>query len=213
MDSTHSAVDGASLKVADTIKVVRRPRGIVFNHRPVSDLRLRRRQEPQRRGRSGIPQGGRPPSLRPHPDLLALHPDGATLFVQREDNMVPVLDTRTKKVLARSRSARSRKAWASAPDGQFLVNTSETTSEAHFIDTKGYSIVANVLVDSRPTWWSSHPTASGSESRPGSVAPSACMMGIVSRLVAMKTDLAIPDVPEGAALERLLHGYNLASSA
>jgi YVTN family beta-propeller protein len=31
-DNTLSVVDGASLTVTDTIKVGRRPRGIVFNH-------------------------------------------------------------------------------------------------------------------------------------------------------------------------------------
>ena len=35
-------------------------------------------------------------------------------------------------------------------DGSVMVNTSETTNMAHFIDTKTYEIVANVLVDSRP---------------------------------------------------------------
>lgn len=37
-----------------------------------------------------------------------------------------------------------------SPDGKFLVNTSETTNMAHFIDTASHEIVANVLVDSRP---------------------------------------------------------------
>src|SRR5262249_29462974 len=35
-------------------------------------------------------------------------------------------------------------------DGKILVNTSETTNMAHFIDTATRQIVANVLVDSRP---------------------------------------------------------------
>ncbi len=37
-----------------------------------------------------------------------------------------------------------------SPDGKILVNTSETTNMAHFIDTQTRRIVANVLVDSRP---------------------------------------------------------------
>jgi PQQ-dependent catabolism-associated beta-propeller protein len=37
-----------------------------------------------------------------------------------------------------------------SPDGKILVNTSETTNMAHFIDTASKKIVANVLVDSRP---------------------------------------------------------------
>ena len=39
---------------------------------------------------------------------------------------------------------------AISPDGKILVNTSETTNMAHFIDTATREIVANVLVDARP---------------------------------------------------------------
>ena len=39
---------------------------------------------------------------------------------------------------------------AISPDGKFLINTSETTNMAHFIDTATRQIVANVLVDARP---------------------------------------------------------------
>jgi PQQ-dependent catabolism-associated beta-propeller protein len=37
-----------------------------------------------------------------------------------------------------------------SPDGRWIVNTSETTSMAHFIDNETHQVVANVLVDSRP---------------------------------------------------------------
>ena len=37
-----------------------------------------------------------------------------------------------------------------SPDGKILVNTSETTNMAHFIDTASREVVANVLVDARP---------------------------------------------------------------
>jgi PQQ-dependent catabolism-associated beta-propeller protein len=39
---------------------------------------------------------------------------------------------------------------AVSPDGATVVNTSETTSMAHFIDTAEKKVVANVLVGSRP---------------------------------------------------------------
>ena len=39
---------------------------------------------------------------------------------------------------------------AISPDGRILINTSETTNMAHFIDTRTRQIVANVLVDARP---------------------------------------------------------------
>jgi PQQ-dependent catabolism-associated beta-propeller protein len=37
-----------------------------------------------------------------------------------------------------------------SPDGKTVVNTSETTNMAHFIDTETHEIYANVLVDQRP---------------------------------------------------------------
>ena len=37
-----------------------------------------------------------------------------------------------------------------SPDGKLLVNTSETTNMAHFIDTATYKIIDNVLVEARP---------------------------------------------------------------
>ena len=37
-----------------------------------------------------------------------------------------------------------------SPDGKTMVNTSETTNMAHFIDTATHEITDNVLVDSRP---------------------------------------------------------------
>jgi PQQ-dependent catabolism-associated beta-propeller protein len=39
---------------------------------------------------------------------------------------------------------------AVSPDGKTLVNTSETTSMAHFIDVQSHEVTGNVLVDSRP---------------------------------------------------------------
>ena len=37
-----------------------------------------------------------------------------------------------------------------SPDGKVLVNTSETTNMAHFIDTETHKTFDNVLVDNRP---------------------------------------------------------------
>jgi PQQ-dependent catabolism-associated beta-propeller protein len=39
-----------------------------------------------------------------------------------------------------------------SPYAAFVVNTSETTNMAHFIDTESYEIVHNVLVDQRPRY-------------------------------------------------------------
>jgi PQQ-dependent catabolism-associated beta-propeller protein len=37
-----------------------------------------------------------------------------------------------------------------SPDGKTVVNTSETTNMAHFIDTETFEIYASILVDQRP---------------------------------------------------------------
>jgi PQQ-dependent catabolism-associated beta-propeller protein len=48
-----------------------------------------------------------------------------------------------------------------SPDGKTLVNTSESTNMAHFIDTATHKVIANVLVDSRPRF--AEFTADGSQ--------------------------------------------------
>ena len=51
----------------------------------------------------------------PDPELLMLHPVGNPLYIANEDdNLVTVVDIETGKSLPRSRSASSRRAWASA---------------------------------------------------------------------------------------------------
>jgi PQQ-dependent catabolism-associated beta-propeller protein len=41
---------------------------------------------------------------------------------------------------------------AVSPDNKILINTSETTNMAHFIDTTSHEVVDSVLVDSRPRY-------------------------------------------------------------
>ena len=88
----------------------------------------------------------------PDPELFVLSPSGNPLYIANEDdNMVTVVDVEAGTSRSpRFPSAWSRRAWASAPTAKWLVNTSETTNMAHFIDTTTYEITDNVLVDSRP---------------------------------------------------------------
>jgi hypothetical protein len=58
-----------------------------------------------------------------------------------------------------------------SPDGKILVNTSETTNMAHFIDTETRQIVANVLVDGVHALQNSSTTARSSGYRPRSAEP------------------------------------------
>ena len=88
----------------------------------------------------------------PDPELFVLHPSGNPLYVANEDdNLVTVVD-----INYAARSSRDipvgvePEGMGMSPDGKVLVNTSETTNMAHFIDTATHKIVDNVLVDSRP---------------------------------------------------------------
>jgi DNA-binding beta-propeller fold protein YncE len=64
--------------------------------------------------------------------------------------MVTVLEKATGKVLARVRVDIEPEGLAVSKDGKTVVNVSESTSMAHFIDTQSWKMVANVLVDTRP---------------------------------------------------------------
>jgi DNA-binding beta-propeller fold protein YncE len=64
--------------------------------------------------------------------------------------MVTVLEKATGKVLARVRVDIEPEGLAVSKDGKTVVDVSESTSMAHFIDTQSWKMVANVLVDTRP---------------------------------------------------------------
>jgi PQQ-dependent catabolism-associated beta-propeller protein len=55
-----------------------------------------------------------------------------------------------RKVLAQIPTGVEPEGMAVSPDGETIVNTSETTNMAHFLDFKTRKMVANVLVDPRP---------------------------------------------------------------
>jgi PQQ-dependent catabolism-associated beta-propeller protein len=61
-----------------------------------------------------------------------------------------VVDTKTHKVLAEIPVGVEPEGMGISPDGKVVINTSETTNMAHFIDSETFEIFANVLVDSRP---------------------------------------------------------------
>src|SRR5262249_31518809 len=73
------------------------------------------------------------------------------LFVSNEDdNMITVIDVPQRKVLAQIPTGVEPEGMAVSPDGQTIVNTSETTNMAHFMDYQTRKMVAAVLVDARP---------------------------------------------------------------
>ena len=64
--------------------------------------------------------------------------------------MVTVIDVGARKVVARVPTGVEPEGMAVSPDGKTVVNTSETTNMAHFIDADALRMVASVLVDPRP---------------------------------------------------------------
>lgn len=61
-----------------------------------------------------------------------------------------VVDVQQNKVLATVPVGVEPEGMGISPDGKMLVNTSETTNMAHFIDTTSFQVIDSVLVDSRP---------------------------------------------------------------
>ena len=90
----------------------------------------------------------------PDPEQLSISPDGKTLYVANEDdNMVTVIDVESRTQVDRDPGRRrARGHGRSATTARWVVNTSETTNMAHFIDVATYEIIDNVLVDQRPRY-------------------------------------------------------------
>ncbi len=87
----------------------------------------------------------------PDPELFALRPTGNPLYVSNEnDALVTVWNIDTGEKLATIPTGVEPEGMDVSPDGQLIVNTSETTNMAHFIDYKSEKMIGAVLVGSRP---------------------------------------------------------------
>ncbi len=87
----------------------------------------------------------------PDPELFALRPSGNPLYVSNEnDALVTVWNIDTGDKIASIPTGVEPEGMDVSPDGETIVNTSETTNMAHFIDFKAEKMVASVLVDPRP---------------------------------------------------------------
>ena len=71
-------------------------------------------------------------------------------MANEDDNTVTIIDLEKRVPLGEVQVGVEPEGMGISPDGKILVNTSETTNMAHFIDTATRQIVANVLVDARP---------------------------------------------------------------
>src|SRR5712675_2088593 len=124
--NTVSVIDTDSWTVTKTIKVGQRPRGIDFT----------------RDGKFVMVAVG-------DDDTIQVI-DGKTHYVANEnDNTVTVIDLEKRVRLGDIQVGVEPEGMTISPDGKILINTSETTNMAHFIDTSTRQIVVNVLVDAR----------------------------------------------------------------
>jgi PQQ-dependent catabolism-associated beta-propeller protein len=150
-DNTISVFDLGAGKVIKTIPVGRRPRGMVltpdFKQLVVcagDDNRIDVIDTEKLEVTASHETSG------PDPELLDVDHQGKTLYIANEDDgMVTVLDIDgTHK--AEIQIGVEPEGMSVSPDDSMVVATSESTSMAHFIDTKTLKVVANVLVDTRP---------------------------------------------------------------
>lgn len=150
-DNTVSVFDTAAGKVIKTIPVGRRPRGMVltpdFKQLIVcagDDNRIDIVNTETLEVTASHETSG------PDPELLDVDHQGKTLYIANEDDgMVTVLGV-DGSPQAEIQIGVEPEGMSVSPDDSMVVATSESTSMAHFIDTKTLKVVANVLVDTRP---------------------------------------------------------------
>ena len=118
--NTITVIDTTTLAVVKTIKVGQRPRGIAVSKDGAQifvclgdDDTIRVVNAKTLEADGDLPSG-------PDPELLLLSADGSTVYLSNEnDNMVTAIDVKTRKMLQKSPSGSSRRAWRSAPTASF----------------------------------------------------------------------------------------------
>ncbi|HTC10530.1 MAG TPA: PQQ-dependent catabolism-associated beta-propeller protein [Acetobacteraceae bacterium] len=90
----------------------------------------------------------------PDPEYAALRePENNPLYVSNENNaLITVWNIDTRKMLVQMPTGVEPEGMAVNPDGQLIVNTTETTNMAQFFSYRTEKNLANVLVPPRPRW-------------------------------------------------------------
>ena len=157
--NTITIIDGDKLELIETVPVGNRPRGIALSRDGALALHLRlgRRHDPGHRHRD--PQDRGHAALRPRSRAAgALARRRADLRRQRGRQHGHGRRHRAARtVLTEIPVGVEPEGMGVSHDGKWMVNTSETTNMAHFIDTDTLEITDNVLVDQRPRFaeWTS----------------------------------------------------------
>lgn len=90
----------------------------------------------------------------PDPEYAALRePQNDPLYVSNENNaLITVWNIDTRKMLVQMPTGVEPEGMAVSPDGQLIVNTTETTNMAQFFSYDTGKNLANVLIPPRPRW-------------------------------------------------------------
>ncbi|MGH7153957.1 MAG: PQQ-dependent catabolism-associated beta-propeller protein, partial [Acetobacteraceae bacterium] len=149
-DNTMSVIDLGQMKTVKTVPTGQRPRGITVTPDGKYILVACGDDDEIQIFDSKTFQVVRTLAT-PDPELFALRPTGNPLYVSNENNaLVTVWDINTGKKLATIQTGVEPEGMTVSPDGKLIVNTSETTNMAHFIDYDSEKMVGATLVGARP---------------------------------------------------------------
>jgi PQQ-dependent catabolism-associated beta-propeller protein len=150
-DNTVTVLDSNTLAVKKVIDVGTRPRGIAItpDHREIfvcigDDDRMDVIDTKTLSVSRSVPNVL-------DPELVAIDPVGKRVYAaNEEESQVTVIDRASGKIVGTVGVGAEPEGLSVSPDLATVVNTSELTSMAHFINTKTLTIEDNVLVDQRP---------------------------------------------------------------
>lgn len=152
-DNTISVIDLSKMKVVRTVPVGQRPRGLALTR---DGKRLLVSEGDSNRIEIFDTKDFKPIGVidTPDPEFAALREQTDNpLYVSNENNaLMTVWNIDTQKMIAQIPTGVEPEGMAVSPDGQIIVNTSETTDMAHFFSYKTDKNIANVLVPPRPRW-------------------------------------------------------------
>jgi PQQ-dependent catabolism-associated beta-propeller protein len=146
------AVDGATLKPIECIRVGKRPRGLVASADGQrlyvavgDDNRIAMVDTRTRKLLRSFPTTD--------PETFALSPDEKEIFVANEDSsLMSQIRVADGKVVREVQVGGEPEGTAISPDGKLVVQASETGSMAHVIDPATGKVKANLVVDTRPRY-------------------------------------------------------------
>jgi PQQ-dependent catabolism-associated beta-propeller protein len=152
-DNTVSVIDLSSMGVVKTIQTGQRPRGMALTSDGARLLVCL--GDSNRIDMYDTKTWGVVSSINtPDPEYAALREPGDNpLYVSNEnDALVTVWNIDSRKVLVQMPTGVEPEGMAVSPDGELIVNTTETTNMAQFFSYATGKNLANVLVPPRPRW-------------------------------------------------------------